>query len=194
MAAFSQFVLAVSAIAGTLAAPAPEPIGPELPDFEIGGANLARRQDYTQNYKTGGNVNFQFASDGYSVTFSGAGDFVVGKAGVRGRLGNEAFHSFISHLASLHALVNISFRNITFSGTTTSSAGTVLRLGNDTRYRVSIRINTCIVRYQYVSIHIDFKRANPCLYTRIYSFSTRGLSHTISSSNTLSKGLRTTIT
>lgn len=48
------------------------------------------------------------------------------KAGVRGRLGNEAFHSFISHLASLHALVNISFRNITSSGTTTASAGTVL--------------------------------------------------------------------
>jgi len=105
MVAFSQLALALTAIVGTLAAPATDFIGPaEDPvDFELGGANLARRQDYTQNYKTGGNVNFQAASNGYSVTFSGAGDFVVGKGWSKG-----------------------TDRNITFSGSTTASAGTVL--------------------------------------------------------------------
>ncbi len=78
MVAFAQLALALSAIVGTLAAPAAE-LSQDLPDFEIGGTNLARRQDYTQNYKTGGNVNFQSNTSGYSVTFSGAGDFVVGR-------------------------------------------------------------------------------------------------------------------
>jgi hypothetical protein len=41
--------------------------------------NLARRQDYNQNYKTSGNVNFSPSNNGYSVQFSNAGDFVVGK-------------------------------------------------------------------------------------------------------------------
>jgi endo-1,4-beta-xylanase len=89
MVSFTQLVLALSAIASTLAAPASDFIGPavaerDVPDFQLGGANLARRQDYTQNYKTGGNVNFQSQSNGYSVTFSGAGDFVVGKGWSKG--------------------------------------------------------------------------------------------------------------
>ena len=93
MVGFIHFALAVSAIGRTFAAPATEFVGPapqaghlvdrapgpDLPDFELGGNQLARRQDYTQNYKTGGNVNFQPGSNGYSVTFSGAQDFVVGK-------------------------------------------------------------------------------------------------------------------
>ncbi len=58
--------------------------GGDLPDFEIGPHNLARRQDYNQNYKTGGSVNFSPNSNGYSVTFSGAGDFVVGKGWKKG--------------------------------------------------------------------------------------------------------------
>ncbi|KAH6662811.1 putative endo-1,4-beta-xylanase 1 [Halenospora varia] len=103
MVAFTQLALAFTAIVGTLAAPAAEPIGPETPDFVLGGENLARRQDYNQNYKTGGSVNFQSSSNGYSVTFSGAGDFVVGKGWKTGTT-----------------------RNITYTGSTTASSGTVL--------------------------------------------------------------------
>jgi endo-1,4-beta-xylanase len=78
---FTQLLLIASSIAGTFAAPTSSA---EVPDFEIGGSNLARRQDYTQNYKTGGNVNFSPSSTGYSVSFSGAGDFVVGKGWSKG--------------------------------------------------------------------------------------------------------------
>lgn len=85
MVAFNQLTLALVVIATTLAAPAAELMGADLePDFEIGGQNLARRQDYTQNYKTGGNVNFQSSTAGYSVTFSGAQDFVVGRGWTKG--------------------------------------------------------------------------------------------------------------
>ena len=84
MVSFTQLLLASSAIFGVLAAPATgakatAALDAGLPDFEIGGANIARRQDYTQNYKTGGNVNFQSTNTGYSVSFSGAQDFVVGR-------------------------------------------------------------------------------------------------------------------
>jgi endo-1,4-beta-xylanase len=83
MVAFTQLALALSAIAGTFATPALQD-DRSLPDFEIGSKNLARRQDYTQNYKTGGNVNFQSTTNGYSVTFSGAQDFVVGRGWSKG--------------------------------------------------------------------------------------------------------------
>ncbi|KUJ11480.1 putative endo-1,4-beta-xylanase 1, partial [Mollisia scopiformis] len=99
MVGFTQLFLAVSAVTGALAAPAPY----DLLDFEIGGDRLAARQDYTQNYKTGGSVNFQSSTNGYSVTFSGAQDFVVGKGWSKG-----------------------TDRNITFTGSTSASAGTVL--------------------------------------------------------------------
>ncbi|KAK3938861.1 concanavalin A-like lectin/glucanase domain-containing protein [Diplogelasinospora grovesii] len=101
MVALTYLAVAVSAIASTvLGAPAP---AADSPDFELGGDHLARRQDYTQNYKTGGSVNFSPGSNGYSVTFSGAQDFVVGKGWSKG-----------------------TSRNITFSGSTTASGGTVL--------------------------------------------------------------------
>jgi endo-1,4-beta-xylanase len=77
MVAFTYLAVAATALSGVFAAPAV--YGPEAPNFEIGSQNLARRQDYNQNYKTGGNVNFQPSNNGYSVSFSGAGDFVVGK-------------------------------------------------------------------------------------------------------------------
>ncbi|KAI3325730.1 glycoside hydrolase family 11 protein [Xylariaceae sp. AK1471] len=102
MVALVRFAIALSTIVGALAAPTAEAVA-DLPDFELGSDNLARRQDYTQNYKTGGNVNFQSKSNGYSVTFSGAADFVVGRGWSTG-----------------------TSRNITFSGSTTASAGTVL--------------------------------------------------------------------
>lgn len=80
MVAFSCLTVLVAAISGAVAAPAAAVYGPDAPDYEVGPLNLARRQlDYNQNYKTGGNVNFQPTNNGYSVNFSGAGDFVVGK-------------------------------------------------------------------------------------------------------------------
>jgi hypothetical protein len=78
MVAFSQIFVALSAVAGSLAAPAANPSA-DAPDFELTGTSLMRRQDYNQNYKTSGNVNFSPDGNGYSVSFSNAGDFVVGK-------------------------------------------------------------------------------------------------------------------
>lgn len=76
MFSFTKLFIAISALNGALAAPA---AGPDSPDFQLGGDSLARRQDYNQDYVTSGSVNFSPASNGYSVSFSGAGDFVVGK-------------------------------------------------------------------------------------------------------------------
>lgn len=78
MVAFSHVFVALSAFAGALAAPTAEPVN-DAPDFELTDKHLGKRQDYNQNYKTGGNVNFQPTNNGYSVQFSNAGDFVVGK-------------------------------------------------------------------------------------------------------------------
>ncbi|KAK4034549.1 concanavalin A-like lectin/glucanase domain-containing protein [Parachaetomium inaequale] len=100
MVAFTYLAVAAAAISGTFAAPA---AGPDAPDFEVGAHNLARRQDYNQNYKTSGNINFSPTSNGYSVSFSNAGDFVVGKGWRTGTA-----------------------RNITFTGSTTQTSGTVL--------------------------------------------------------------------
>jgi len=104
MVSFTTFTLALAAISSTLAAPtanvvesAPQTIE-DLPDFEIGGDTLARRQDYTQNYKTGGNVNFQPASNGYSVSFSGAQDFVVGRGWNKGANRWVTLNLFVWHL------------------------------------------------------------------------------------------------
>ncbi|KAK4466289.1 glycoside hydrolase family 11 protein [Cladorrhinum samala] len=98
-----NFLLFAAAASSVLAAPTAE-ASPDAPDFEVGPHNLARRQmDYNQNYKTGGNVNFSPSNNGYSVTFSGAQDFVVGKGWKKG-----------------------TNRNITFTGSTTQTSGTVL--------------------------------------------------------------------
>jgi len=78
MVAFSSLALALTAVSGAFAAPAANP-NADAPDFELTGTSLMKRQDYNQNYKTSGNVNFQPSNNGYSVQFSGAGDFVVGK-------------------------------------------------------------------------------------------------------------------
>jgi endo-1,4-beta-xylanase len=79
MVAFSTLALALSAATGIFAAPTAEPMN-DAPDFEFSSeSSLARRQDYNQNYKTSGNVNFNPTNNGYSVSFSNAGDFVVGK-------------------------------------------------------------------------------------------------------------------
>ena len=84
MIGLTRIAVAVTAIIGAMAVPAPV-AGPDAPDFELGGGNhLEARQDYTQNYKTGGNVNFSPSNNGYSVQFSGAQDFVVGKGWKKG--------------------------------------------------------------------------------------------------------------
>ena len=84
MVSVSYLLVALYAIVGSLAAPtAPETL--EGADFILTNTtNLVRRQDYTQNYKTGGNVDFSATTNGYSVTFSGAQDFVVGRGWTTG--------------------------------------------------------------------------------------------------------------
>jgi endo-1,4-beta-xylanase len=84
MISFTYLALAASAVLGAIAAPAAEPAALDLPDFEITAQNLTRRQDYNQNYKTSGSVSFSPSLNGYSVSFSGAGDFVVGKGWKKG--------------------------------------------------------------------------------------------------------------
>ena len=105
MVAFSYLAIAAAALSAASAAPTAE-ASADAPDFEVGPHNLARRQglDYNQNWKAGqGNINYQASNDGYSVTFSNAGDFVVGKGWKTGKA-----------------------RNITFTGSTQQTSGTVL--------------------------------------------------------------------
>lgn len=88
MVAFSTLALGLAAATGIFAAPAAEPVAEpvfDAPDFELSPAtSLVRRQDYNQNYKTSGNVNFSPSNTGYNVQFSNAGDFVVGKGWNKG--------------------------------------------------------------------------------------------------------------
>ena len=56
MVSFTQFVLAAPA---EFIGPALEGRAPDLPNFEVGSDQLARRQDYTQNYKTSDSVSFK---------------------------------------------------------------------------------------------------------------------------------------
>ncbi len=102
MVAFTYLAVVAAAITGTLAAPAAN-AGADAPDFEFGPHNLARRQDYNQNYKTGGSVNFSPSSNGYSVSFSGAGDFVVGKGWKTGTTRLVTWLSLISQIWLLDA-------------------------------------------------------------------------------------------
>jgi hypothetical protein len=82
MVAFSHLALALSAVVGSFAAPIADA---DAPDFELSSENsLMARQNYNQNYKTSGNVNFSPTNNGYSVQFSNAGDFVVGKGWTTG--------------------------------------------------------------------------------------------------------------
>jgi endo-1,4-beta-xylanase len=96
MVAFTQLAFAASAIVGAIAAPS-QVVDRDAPDFEMGVDNLVRRQDYNQNYKTGGSVNFSPSSTGYTVSFSGAGDFVVGKGWKTGTNRYVDLHGFTSN-------------------------------------------------------------------------------------------------
>jgi len=106
MVSFTYLALLASSVLGAVAAPAAEPVGSDLPDFEFNleTRNFTRRQDYNQNWKGGGgNVQYSAQSNGYSVNFQGAGDFVVGKGWRTG-----------------------SARTINYSGSTQRTGGTVL--------------------------------------------------------------------
>lgn len=86
MVAFSTLALVLSAAAGTIAAPTVEPRG--LVDFvlhpdhplarRIGNITARSNPSYTQNYKTGGTVNFQATGTGFTLNYNVQQDFVVG--------------------------------------------------------------------------------------------------------------------
>lgn len=87
-------LLMLQASVGVLAIPAPSP-NPDATDFDLTPEHVAlmRRQsrvptsltpNYNQNYKTSGNVQITPASNGYSVNFKGAQDFVVGRGWTKG--------------------------------------------------------------------------------------------------------------
>jgi endo-1,4-beta-xylanase len=85
MVSFTHLVVALSAIATSLAAPkvGSNPIKRDLekraPDFELRNLNaLSRRQNYNQDYTTGGDVVYTHTSNGFTVDFDAADDFVVG--------------------------------------------------------------------------------------------------------------------
>jgi endo-1,4-beta-xylanase len=85
MVSFVHLVVSLSVIAGSLAAPKAEttPYKRDLekraPDFALGSPNpLSRRQNYNQDYKTGGDVVYTHTSNGFTVKFDAADDFVVG--------------------------------------------------------------------------------------------------------------------
>ena len=95
MVAFSQITLTLSTIAiSTLAAPATSLVDAVLEtrgdyNFVLGedhplalarrNASLEKRQNYVQNYHTGGTVNFQHSGDKFSLNYNVNGqDFVVG--------------------------------------------------------------------------------------------------------------------
>ncbi|KAH7323089.1 putative endo-1,4-beta-xylanase 1 precursor [Stachybotrys elegans] len=103
MVHFASLIACLAIVGQTIAVP----VEASIADFELelvnNGTHLVRRQDYNQNYQTSGNVNFQARSNGYSVTYSNAQDFVVGKGWRTG-----------------------STRNINFSGTFQPQSGTSL--------------------------------------------------------------------
>ncbi|TVY85992.1 Endo-1,4-beta-xylanase [Lachnellula willkommii] len=83
MVSFTTILLASAAVTISLAAPLDDSeLISRIPDFDFSqlGSNLTRRQTYSTDYTTGGTVNYSPGALGqYSVTFSQANDFVVGK-------------------------------------------------------------------------------------------------------------------
>ena len=86
MVAFSSLVLALTAIAGSLASPTDFLVKRDVeerstPDFVLGGHNaISRRQspNYNQDYTTGGTVDYSPNGGSFSVTWNTEDDFVVG--------------------------------------------------------------------------------------------------------------------
>lgn len=87
MVGFSNIVLGLSAMAATLAAPTIEKrdgaanfvLTPEHPlARRIGNLTARSNPSYTQNYKTGGTVNFNPTGTGFTLNYNVQQDFVVG--------------------------------------------------------------------------------------------------------------------
>nr|CCA94936.1 putative glycoside hydrolase family 11 [uncultured eukaryote] len=82
MVSFTAFILAFAGVAISLAVPLEGELVNRSPNFSLElESNLTRRQSYSTDYTTGGgSVNYSPGSAGsYSVSFSSASDFVVGK-------------------------------------------------------------------------------------------------------------------
>ena len=79
MVAFSNLFVSLAAIGASLASPVAKRDSPDLILSGSKSTGLVKRQDYTQNYQTGGNVDFTATTNGYSLTYSNAADFVVGR-------------------------------------------------------------------------------------------------------------------
>lgn len=90
MVVFSRFVVGLSAITASLAAPA-DLVEKDLetrgeynfflgPDHPLSRRNLAGRSsiNYNQDYTTGGTVNFSPSTTGFSLNWNTQEDFVVG--------------------------------------------------------------------------------------------------------------------
>lgn len=93
MVSLSGLAVVLFAIVRSLAAPTgpAAPVGRGLveergsPDLVLGNkTDLARRQNYNQDYTTGGTVNYGPTSNGYWVTWNTEDDFVVGKGWTTG--------------------------------------------------------------------------------------------------------------
>ncbi|KAL2132732.1 hypothetical protein VTI74DRAFT_3442 [Chaetomium olivicolor] len=86
MLGFSNIVLGLSAVAASLAAPTVEKRGPANfvlhPDHplarRVGNLTARSNPSYTQNYKTGGTVNFNPTGTGFTLNYNVQQDFVVG--------------------------------------------------------------------------------------------------------------------
>jgi len=82
MVSLTAVILALAATVSSIAIPLASEVVSRAPDFELAPEflNLTRRQSYSTDYTTDSNVKYSPGSAGsYSVTFSGASDFVVGK-------------------------------------------------------------------------------------------------------------------
>jgi hypothetical protein len=98
MVQLSSLLLPLSMVGLAFAAPVAEPAADFELDIVNNGTHIVRRQDYNQDYKTGGNVNYQPTGNGYSVTFSNAQDFVVGKGWKTGTSRLVVFTTFLLNL------------------------------------------------------------------------------------------------
>lgn len=124
MVAFNYFAVAFAAAAMSLAAPTESIERNAEPDFEL-STKLVRRQNYNQDYTTSGSVSYSPANNGYSVTFSGAQDFVVGKGWSTGSASRYSSFALTQYFFIQSDLINL-HRDVTFTGSTSATAGTVL--------------------------------------------------------------------
>ena len=88
MIGFSSLTIALFAI-GALASPVEVKSVAErgAPDFVLGPHNDVRRRqatDYSQDYTTGGEVNFSPNGNSFTVTWDTTDDFVVGRGWTTG--------------------------------------------------------------------------------------------------------------